>query len=130
MIVLGVDYGRKKIGLALSEGRLAEPIRVLKVTSVSDAVEKIKQAVVEHKVGRIVLGISEGEMAKEEKEFAKILAQKVDVIVETWDETLTTEDAKSLSREAHLPRGKRQRLEDAFAATLMLQSFLDSNGKT
>lgn len=125
MIVLGVDYGRRKIGLALSEGGLAQPLGVLKVASPLDAIEKIRQAVKKQSAGLIIVGVSEGEMAKEQKEFAKLLDQKVDAMVKTWDETLTTEDAKSLSLEADMPRGKRQKLEDAFAASVMLQSYLD-----
>ena len=125
MIVLGIDYGRKKIGLALSEGGLAQPLGVVKVTSSKDATEKVKQAVAEYSAGTIVLGISEGKMAEEQKEFARLLSEKIGVVVETWDETLTTMDAKSLSLAAGLPRSKRRKLEDAFAASLMLQSYLD-----
>lgn len=125
MIILGVDYGRKKIGLALSEGGLAQPLGVVKVASSLDAVEKIRQAVVKQSADLIIVGVSEGEMAEEQKEFARLLAQAVDATVETWDETLTTMDAKSLSLEADMPREKRRKLEDAFAASLMLQSYLD-----
>ena len=125
MIILGVDYGRRKIGLALSEGSLAQPLGVVKVTSSLDAVGKMRQAVAKHLAGTIVLGISEGKMAEEQKEFARLLSQTLPVEVRTWDETLTTMDAKSLSLAAHLPRAKRRKLEDAFAASVMLQSYLD-----
>lgn len=129
MIVLGIDYGRRKIGLALSEGKLAQPLGVVKVASPFDAVEKIKQAVVKQTADLVVVGVSEGEMAEEQKEFVKLLAQEVDTTVETWDETLTTEDAKSLSLAAGLKRSKRRRLEDAYAASVMLQSYIDHGQK-
>ena len=60
-------------------------------------------------------------MAEEQKEFAKNLG------AETFDETLTTKEAQRLSLEAGLPRKKRRGMEDAFAATLMLQSYLDNH---
>ncbi|MDO8503668.1 MAG: Holliday junction resolvase RuvX [bacterium] len=125
MITLGIDYGRKKIGFALSEGQWANPLGIAKVTSTLDTVEKVRQAMVKHSARRVVVGISEGKMKDEQKEFAKLLSRKLKVEVRTWDETLTTEDAKSLSLAANIPRAKRQKLEDAFAACLMLQSYLD-----
>ncbi len=125
MIILGIDHGRKKIGFALSAGKLAEPLGVARVTSREDGIEKVRQAVLKHRPNLIVVGISEGKMAEEQQDFARLLAEELGVGVKTWDETLTTKDARSLSLAAGLGRSKRRKLEDAFAASLMLQSYLD-----
>ena len=115
MKTLGIDYGRKKIGLAVSEGTLAEPWRVV-------GQNELKEILKNEKFDKIVVGISAGKMGEEQREFAKSLG------AETFDETLTTKEAQALSLEAGISRKKRHGMEDAFAATLILQSFLDLNG--
>ncbi|MBI2268034.1 MAG: Holliday junction resolvase RuvX [Candidatus Blackburnbacteria bacterium] len=126
MVILGIDYGRSKLGVAISEGGFAEPLVVVKTVSVSQAVEKIGRIVQEEGVEKLVVGVSEGSMAEEEEQFVQKLQGELKVPVETWDETLTTQDAHELSIEAGVSRRKRRNLEDAFAAAIMLQSFLDS----
>ncbi|MBI2007558.1 MAG: Holliday junction resolvase RuvX [Candidatus Blackburnbacteria bacterium] len=129
MIILGVDYGRAKIGLAISEGKLSAPFSVLRVSSPAGAVRKVTDIAKEEKVEKIVVGISEGVMRKIQKEFGDILREKTGVKVEMWDETLTTKDAQTLALAAGLPRKKRRGMEDAFAAAVMLQSYLDTESR-
>jgi len=112
MKMLGIDYGRTKMGLAVAESTLAEPWKVVKPS-------ELKKIVETENFDKIVVGISEGEMGKEQKEFAKELG------AETFDETLTSYDAQRLSREAGISRKKRRGMEDAFAAAIMLQNYLD-----
>lgn len=112
MRILGIDYGRKKIGLAISEGGLAEPWKVIR----PDEIEKILK---DEKFEKIVVGISEGEMAEESKEFAETIG------AETFDETLTSRDAQKLSMEAGIKRKKRKIMEDAYAASIILQNYID-----
>lgn len=121
MRLLGIDYGRRKIGLAISEGRLAEPWKVIKVNNFEEAVIKVLQVLQVLQVDKIIVGVSENKMAEESKKFAKRIG------AETFDETLSTHDAQRLSIEAKIPRAKRHSLEDAFAAAIMLQNFLNSN---
>ena len=128
MNILGVDYGRRRVGLAIGLAGLAEPHSVLEVSAPEEAIEKISQLVQTEGVEKIVVGISEGEMAREQEEFAKKMGAAIKIPVETWDETLTTEDAQRLAIEAGVPRQKRQRLLDAFAASYMLQSYLEAYG--
>ncbi len=113
MKILGIDYGRSKIGLALAEGSLATPWKVVRASELRRILEK-------ENFDKIVVGVSEGEMGEESKEFAEGLG------AETFDETLTSQDAQRLSLEAGLSRKKRRGMEDAFAATIMLQSYLDT----
>ena len=120
MKIVGIDYGRKKIGLAISEGILAEPWKVIKVNDFEEAVRKVLQILKELKADGAVVGVSEGEMGEESKKFAERIN------AETFDETLSTYNAQELSREAKVGRKKRKDLEDAFAASVMLQLYLDT----
>ena len=116
MRILGIDYGRSKIGLAIAEGSLAEPWKVIRS---ADPVTEIKSLVEKEKFDKIIVGVSESKMGEESKEFARALG------AETSDETLTSQDAQRLSLEAGLSRKKRHGMEDAFAAAIMLQNYLD-----
>lgn len=126
MRTLGVDYGRKKIGLAIAESLLAEPFKVLKVENQEAAVKKIEQIVKVEQIEQIVIGISEGKMGEETKEFSSSLKAKLALPVEEIDETLTTHDAQVQSIEAGMNRKKRHYMEDSFSAAIILQKFLDS----
>ncbi len=69
--------------------------------------------------------MSEGTMAEKTKEFASELKKEVNTPLEFFDETLSTQDAQHLSRQAGIKRSKRKEMEDAMAACVMLQSYLD-----
>jgi putative Holliday junction resolvase len=127
MKLVGVDYGEAKTGIAISDGKLAEPLVVIKENRSKELVKKIKKIVEDKKVEKIIIGISEGEMAKKQRNFGLLLSKEIGVPVEFEDETLTTEDAKKLSIEAGIKRSKRRSLEDAYAAALILQKWLDRN---
>lgn len=129
MKILGIDYGRAKIGLAIGEVGLAQPWKVVRVTSMEDALGKVKQVVQAEQVEQVVVGVSEGEMGQEQESFAQALTKKVNVPVETWDETLSTREAQQRAIEAGVPKKKRRILEDAFASCIMLQSYLDQHGE-
>lgn len=128
MRILGVDYGRRKIGLAIADGPLAEPHKVIRINSVEEAVKKVVVVVEVEKIEKLIVGISEGAMAEETNNFLSTISSTLSAIpVETFDETLTTQDAQKLAIEAGISRSKRKSLEDAFAAAVMLQSYLDSH---
>lgn len=120
MKILGIDYGRKKIGLAIADGSLSEPLRVIRYKDIKILSEQLQKIIRENKIEKVVVGISEGEMGEESKKFAEIIG------AETFDETLSTYNAQELSREAKVGRKKRKNLEDAYAASVMLQSYLDT----
>ncbi len=126
MRILGIDYGRKKIGLATAEGQLAEPWKVIRVESVKEALKEVIEVIKVIQVEKVVVGISEGEMGRESKKFSLGLGNTLKIPVETFDETLSTQEAQKLSISAGLKRSKRKSLEDAYAATIMLQSYIDN----
>ena len=127
MKTIGIDYGKSKIGLALSEGLLAEPYKVIKVKNFDDAVTKVLHVLQPEQADKLVIGISEGRMAKETRDFEKKLTKMLNIPVEEYDETLTTQDAQKLSIAAGINRKKRREMEDAYAAAIMLQNYLDNN---
>jgi putative Holliday junction resolvase len=120
MKILGIDYGRSKIGLAIGIGLFAEPFKVIRVDGFEDAIKKVLQVLQVEQVDKVIVGVSEGEMGAESKKFAK------EIGAITFDETLTSKDAQKLSIEAGISRKKRHQMEDAFAASITLQNYLDS----
>ena len=123
---MGIDFGRAKIGLAVSEGFLAEPYSVIRYEDEKELLEKIKVLVDKEKIDKVVVGVSEGKSAEEATSFGEKL-REMGLEIAFFDETLSTVSAQELSREAGMKRKKRKALEDAFAASVMLQSFLESN---
>ncbi len=119
MKLLGIDFGLKNIGLAMSEGFLVEPLGVVK------NVKRIDRICQEHKIEKIIIGLSEGEMAKKTRVFGEKLARQTNLPVEYQDETLTSEEAKRLMIKIGKPKKKRQEQADAIAASLILQAYLE-----
>lgn len=128
MRILGIDYGRKKIGLAVgdTETRLAEPHSVIRFNTAGERFEKVNQVVQVEQVEQVVVGVSEGKMAQETKKFGEKLKKKLKIPVNFQDETLTTQEAQELSIKAGIKRNKRRMLEDAYSAALILQAYLDA----
>lgn len=126
MKILGIDYGLKKIGLSLAETSLAEPYNVIKYSSKSKLFSVIKNIIDKEKIGKVVIGISEGKMAKKTLDFGEDLKKQVDIDIDYIDETLTTKEANDLAIQAGKKRKKRREFEDAYSATLILQRYLDN----
>ena len=127
MNILGIDYGRKKIGLALgdSESKLTEPLEVIRFKSENEMLEKMSRLSEESRVSKIVVGIPEGAMAVEVRKFGDKLQKEIGIPVFYQDETLSTKDAQDLSRVSGMTRKKRKQMEDAYSASLILQKYLD-----
>lgn len=125
---IGIDYGERKTGLAWSEGSVAEPLMVIRHGSLVELIGKIKKVAVDRGAEEMVVGVSEGEMGERQKAFGLSLAIGTGLPVEFEDETLTTRDAQKMSIEAGIGRKKRRRLEDAYAAAVMLQGWVDRRG--
>lgn len=126
MNILGIDYGNKKIGVAIATSYLAEPLMVIRFEDMPWLINEIKQIVNQEKIQKIIVGISEGKSKDIALSFAKSL-KEIGVEIDVWDETLTTKEAQLKAQEAGIKRNKRKSMEDSYAATLMLQSWLDQN---
>ncbi len=133
--ILAIDYGRARVGLALSDplGITAQPLEVVDVKRSGDVVAHIASLVGEHDVFRIVIGLplnmdgTEGAMVDEMRTFgAKIEASTGLQLVE-WDERLTSSQALSALGKQEKDWKKRKRKLDAVAAQILLQSYLDAS---
>jgi len=132
--ILAVDYGEKRIGLAVSDelGITASPLTTLMHRSDEETVRHIAQLASKLKVAQIVIGLprrtdaQEGEMERRVKAFAEKLRQAVSVPVVLFDERFTTRIAEQVLLEADLSRRKRKQVRDRLAAVILLQSFLEA----
>ena len=118
MKLLGIDFGLKNIGLAFSEGFLAEPLGTVKNEY------QVQQICDKHQVEKIIIGLSEGKMADQTKLFGEKLRKLTALPIEYQDETLTSEEAKRLMVKIGKPKKKRQEQSHAIAAALILQNYL------
>jgi putative Holliday junction resolvase len=134
MISLGVDWGRVRVGVAVSDGLglMAHPAATLSGESPSRLAEELLRLAREHKAESIVLGLprnmdgTEGESAAEVRRLAKRLEEAGCAVV-LWDERLTTWEAERILVERVGRRGeKRKKAKDELAACLILQSYLDA----
>jgi len=131
---MGVDYGRRRIGLAICDPDrvVASALEVVEVQGMAAAVARIRQAALETEASLVVVGMpynmdgSSGEMAGEAAAFARRLAAALPVPVELCDERLTTVAAERILLEADIPRSKRKAARDKVAARIMLQDYIDS----
>lgn len=130
MRILGIDFGIKKIGLAISEGQLAEPYRIIRIRNQELGIRKIKNICLKEKVEKIIIGISEGLMAEQTLDFGYQLRKVTGLPVEFEDETLTSEEAKNLLIKIGKPKKKRQKQIDAISAALILQNYLDRQNQS
>ena len=138
MTVLGIDYGDRRIGLAISDstGLIASGLATLERRGPSvDVTDEIRRVCDEHGVERIVVGLpinmdgSRGPRAELSLVFAEGLRRALGIDVATWDERLTTRQAERAMLQADLSRKKRKKRRDRVAAQLLLQSYLDATGR-
>lgn len=127
MNYLGIDYGRKKIGLSIADSdiRLANPLAVIRITDQSEGLKEIKRVIENENIDEIVVGISDGEMGKESEKFGRLIETRIGKHVSYVDETLTSHDAQELSKELGHSSKKRRSQEDAYSAAMILQIYLD-----
>ncbi|MDP3758254.1 MAG: RuvX/YqgF family protein, partial [Candidatus Daviesbacteria bacterium] len=95
MKYLGIDFGLRMIGLAISEGELASPWQILEVKGFSNAVEQTSKIIKEGNFEKIVVGLPEGKMNKNVLGFVAALNRN-GILVETSDETLSSQRAKKI----------------------------------
>ncbi|MBI4436776.1 MAG: Holliday junction resolvase RuvX [Candidatus Omnitrophica bacterium] len=134
MRILGIDYGLRHVGLALSDvlGIVAQGLETFHYAgSIDTLVQKIQEVVKRHKVTEVVIGLplnmngTKGEKAKETESVAQRLKEATGLSIHLWDERLTTVGAtRELSR-WRLGIEKKKKLLDRLSAQLILQSYLD-----
>ncbi len=135
MVILGIDYGDRRVGLAKSDlmGMLASGLNTFVwKNDMQIPVYHIADLTKQYKIERIVIGMplnmdgSRGHRAEVTMKFADALKQVVDIEIVFWDERLTSVSAKRTLREQGRKTGKDKGAVDRAAACHILQSYLDS----
>jgi len=134
---LGVDPGKKRIGLAISDpgGTIATPLKILQRQSLQQVLRDVASLCRQEEVGTIVVGLplnmdgTRGPAAQDAEQLASHLAQATGLAVQLWDERLSSVSAERSMLDADLSRSMRRRRIDKVAAQIILQGFLDARGR-
>ncbi len=136
MRILGLDFGTKTVGVAVSDELLitaqgVEIIRRKAASKLRQTLARIEELVNEYNVEKIVLGYpknmnnTEGERCEKTKEFKEMLEKRTGLEVILWDERLTTVSADNAMMEMGIRRENRKEYVDEIAAIFILQGYLD-----
>ncbi|MGN0342877.1 MAG: Holliday junction resolvase RuvX [Roseburia sp.] len=136
MRIIGLDFGSKTVGVAVSDELLitAQGVEIVNRKSqnkLRQTLARIEEIIQEYGVEKIVLGFpknmnnTEGERCEKTLEFKEMLERRTGLEVVLWDERLTTVAADRAMMEAGIRRENRKEYVDQIAATLILQGYLD-----
>lgn len=134
MRILALDFGTKRIGVAMSDELLltAQGLDTIHRKELKNDLAIIKEIVGSNGVNEVIVGLplnmngTYSEKTKEAVLFADELGKAISVPVKTWDERLTSMQADRAMLEGDMSRAKRRKLSDRLAAQIILQSYLDS----
>ncbi len=138
MIILSVDYGDKRTGIAICDKfeMLASPVCVLNEWNAEALAQKIVDIATEKKAEIIVIGLprnmdgSKGFRAQACEELGELVKSLCSIKVDFWDERLTTVSAHKILNENNVRGKKRKNVVDAVAAELILQDYIDYRKRT
>lgn len=136
MRILGLDFGSKTVGVAVSDGLLltaqgVETIERKDENKLRKTCARIEELIAEYEITEIVLGLpknmnnTEGERVEKTKAFGEMLERRTGLPVHYWDERLTTVAAEQILMESGMRRENRKAVIDKVAAGLILQGYLD-----
>lgn len=141
MRIMGLDFGSKTVGVAISDPLLItaqgiEIIRRKEENKLRRTLARIEALILEYQVEEIVLGLPKnmndtlGPRVEKTLEFQEKLERRTGLPIHTWDERLTTVAADKAMMEAGIRRENRKEYVDEIAAVLILQGFLDMRKNT
>lgn len=127
MRVAALDYGTRRVGVAVANTELgiAFPAAVL-----PNDLEQIARWLQQEQIERVVIGVpylmwgEQGERVREVEAFAQQLRERLNIPVDLFDERLTTAEAERRLREGEYSRARRERIVDAVAAAILLETYL------
>ena len=139
MRIMGLDYGSKTVGVAMSDplGITAQAVETIwrkDENKLRKTCARIEELISEYEVERIVLGLPKhmnndlGERAQKALAFGEMVKRRTGLEVVMWDERLTTVEADRTLMEAGVRRENRKQYLDGLAAVFILQGYLDSLG--
>lgn len=137
MRIMGLDYGTKTVGVAISDSLLItaqgiETIEIAQAKKLRKTLARIEALIAEYEVGKIVLGFpknmnnTEGDRCEATIEFKEMLERRTGLEVILWDERQTTISAERTLQEAKVRREDRKKYIDKIAAVFILQGYLES----
>ncbi len=135
--ILGLDYGSRTVGVAVSDplGLTAQSVEIIRRKSenkLRQTLARLEALIEEYQVGLLVLGLPRhmnndiGDRAVKSLEFRDILKKRTSLDVVMWDERLTTVEAQRVLREAGIKGAETKQYVDSLAAVFILQGYLDS----
>ena len=136
MRIMGLDFGSKTVGVAMSDellisAQVLETITRKEENKLRKTLARIEELAKEYQVERIVLGYPKnmnntlGERIEKTMEFKEALERRTGLPVILWDERLTTVEAERSLMESNVRRENRKQYVDQIAATFILQGYLD-----
>ena len=136
MRILGLDYGSKTVGVAVSDplGLTAQGVEIIRRKSenkLRQTLARLEELIAEYQVERLVLGLPKhmnndmGDRAVKSLEFQEILKRRTGLDVVMWDERLTTVEANRILAETGIKGAGRKQYVDELAAVFILQGYLD-----
>ncbi len=134
MVIMSVDFGDARTGIAVCDKfeMLASPVEVIKESYVPKIIDRIISLCDEYKPELIIVGLpknmngSLGDRAQKCIDFAHSVNEMTGIDIRMWDERLTTVSAHNYLNNTNTRGKKRKNIVDAVAATVILQSFIDS----
>ena len=126
---LSIDFGTKRMGVAMSQGFLAEPLMIIngdwsKPTNWPEAISQLVKIIKAEKINQIIIGLSENQMAELTQQFALTLQATVSLPIGYVDETLSSHQMHQNLTLAK--KSKRNQPIDHLVAAALLQEWLDN----
>lgn len=128
---MGLDFGERTIGVAVSDALLLTAQGIKTIRRSKKELEELKAILQDYEVDQIILGYPKnmngtlGPRAEATEEFAQVLKGEFELPVTLWDERLSTMGAQRSLLEADVSRAKRKQVIDKMAAVFILQGYLD-----
>ena len=134
MRILGLDYGTKRIGVALCDelGLTGQGLTTIVWKNRNQVLNALEVLVRNHSVEKIVIGYplrldgTEGIQCEKVNRFVRLLEARLSIPVIKWDETLSTQTAEEILIQSGVHREKRKKIVDKLAAGIILQGYLNS----
>lgn len=134
MKLLGVDFGTKRIGIAISEGSgwMARGLTTIVRRGGARDLSVVAELAAKHEVDAVVMGLplnmdgTEGRMARLARDFAKKLSSTHGLVVHFFDERLSSFEADQIMESASMKRSRRKAMRDQVAAAVILEAWMKS----
>ena len=132
MKYLGLDLGTKTLGLAIGINSIATPYKVLRYDNINNLIDELIKIIDNESIDELVLGLpknmnnSLGFASKRSLDFKELLESRIDKKIHLVDERLSTKEAEDILISTDMSRQKRKDVIDSYAASIILETFLNS----